>query len=82
MGKCNSMNIHKKTAAFRAHIHETRQTKQQYVKISHTEFHTNWGGGEKHIVKQSMASAIFTKFTACFVELSYTNFIKIGRKIS
>jgi hypothetical protein len=35
------MNSHKETAAFRAHFHETRQTEQQYVKISHTEFHTN-----------------------------------------
>jgi hypothetical protein len=37
----NSINTHKKRAAFRAHLHETCQTEQQYVKISHTELHTN-----------------------------------------
>ena len=69
------MNSHKDREVFRAHFHETRQNEQQYVKNSHTEFHTNREKrNEKLILKESVASMIFTKLAVSFAELSYNSF--------
>ena len=75
------MNSHQEIAAFRAHFHETQQTEQQYVKISHTEFRTNSNKSEKRILKQSMASAIFKKRSPTVLRnYRITSYVQIGRK--